>query len=107
MGAQSQWERLTCGSVVEVLVDELEGVRVSNGAIVKLVAGEPKHTSLEAFAMSLKAGGGTLGMMLSTLTYSGMMAACLGCNWKNRGVFWGGVVGQAQNFLRGHGKGPR
>lgn len=39
--------------------------------------------------MSLKAGGGTLGTMLSTLTYSGMMAACLGCNWKNRGVFWG------------------
>jgi hypothetical protein len=79
--------RLTCGSVVEVLVDKLEGVRVSNGAIMKLVAGEPKHTSLEAFAMSLKAGGGTLGTRLSTLTYVVMMVVCLGCNWKNRGVF--------------------
>jgi hypothetical protein len=31
--------RQTCGSVVEVLVDKLEGVQVSNGAIVKLFVG--------------------------------------------------------------------
>ena len=98
---------LTCGSVVEVLVDKLGCVRVSNGAIKKLVAGGPKHTSLEALGMSLKAGGGTLETTLS-LMYSAMMVGCMGCNWNNGGVDWGvGVAGQAQNFLRGHGKGPR
>lgn len=94
--------------MVEVLVDKLGvGVWVSNGAIAKLVAGEPKHTSLEAFEMSLKAGGGTLETTLS-LMYSAMMMSCMGCNCKNGGGFGGvGVVGQAQNFLGGHDKGPR
>jgi hypothetical protein len=38
----------------------------------------PKHTSLEAFAMSLKAGGGNLGTIFSTLTYSEDMMAVFG-----------------------------
>lgn len=37
-----------------------------------------KHTSLEALAMSLKAGGGNLGTTFSTLTYSDMAAVVEG-----------------------------
>jgi hypothetical protein len=48
----------------------------------------PKHTSLEALAMSLNAGGGNLGTIFSTLTYSDMMAVLWG---RERGA-WGVVV---------------
>jgi hypothetical protein len=71
----------TCGSVVEVLVDKL---RIYQLAIALFDSRwEPKHTSLEAFAMSLKAGGGNLGTIFSTLTYSDMIA-----------VFGGGCFGE-------------
>lgn len=69
----------TCGSVVEVLVDELHGglLAVALSAALR----RPKHTSLDALAMSLNAGGGNLGTIFSTLTYSVMMAGCVGNVW--------------------------
>jgi hypothetical protein len=48
---------------------------------------------LEALAMSLKAGGGNLGMIFSTLTYSVMMAVWWGMRWRTEGCFGGGVAG--------------
>ena len=63
--------RPTCGIVVEVLVDEL---RDPKSAIVPVcVCGfSPKLTSLEAFAMSLKAGGGAFKTSFSLMTNSGV-----------------------------------
>jgi hypothetical protein len=43
---------------------------------------------LEAFAMSLKAGGGNLGMTFSTLTYSVMMAVLEGGKFGVERVLW-------------------
>jgi hypothetical protein len=74
----------TCGSVVEVLVDELSGSRVSNCTARGAVGA--KHTSLEAFAMSLKAGGGNLGTIFSTLTYSDMIVLVGVRIWGVRGI---------------------
>jgi hypothetical protein len=74
----------TCGSVVEVLVDELSGSRVSNCTARDAVGA--KHTSLEAFAMSLKAGGGNLGTIFSTLTYSDMIVLVGVRIWGVRGI---------------------
>lgn len=64
---QSQLERLTGSSVVEVLVDELQDGVVSDCVILELYLGSHKHTSLEALAMSLKAGGGNLGTIFSAM----------------------------------------
>jgi hypothetical protein len=57
--------------------------------------------------MSLNAGGGNLGMIFSTLTYSVIMAVWWGMRWRIEGCFGGGVAGWKQNFLRSYGKGPR
>jgi hypothetical protein len=43
MAGAGQLISQTCGSVVEVLVDELEGVQVSNCAIVKLFVGSQTY----------------------------------------------------------------
>jgi hypothetical protein len=51
--------RLTCSSVVEVLVDELR----SDGqplCYLRVVGPQRERTSLDDFAMSLKAGGGRI-----------------------------------------------
>ena len=68
-----QWAAQTCGRVVEVLVDELEGAE-SAGRSRAAVRGASKHTSFEALAMSLNAGGGNLGTSFSLTTYSVMVA---------------------------------
>jgi hypothetical protein len=75
----------TCGSVVEVFVDELSSSRVSN-CIARGSVGGAQHTSLEAFAMSPKAGGGTLGTSFSTLTYSDMIVLVGVRIWGVRGM---------------------
>jgi hypothetical protein len=51
--------RLTCSSVVEVLVDEL---RSDSQPLchLRVIGIQRKRTSLEDFAMSLKAGGGRI-----------------------------------------------
>ena len=55
-----RWKmRLTCSSVVEVLVDELQRASQQLCHLEALWRGR-KHTSLEDFAMSLKAGGGRI-----------------------------------------------
>lgn len=66
-----QLVRPTCSSVVEVLVDELEtrSQQLHHGGALRWSG---KHTSLEAFAMSLKAGGGTLATSFCS-TKSAMM----------------------------------
>jgi hypothetical protein len=43
--------------------------------------------------MSLNAGGGNLGMIFSTLTYSVMIAVWWGMRWRREGCFEGGVAG--------------
>jgi hypothetical protein len=100
----------TCGRVVEVLVDKL--------AIVELAIAQsegqraPKHTSLEALAMSLKAGGGNLGTTFSTLTYSDMIAM-VGCRaWGCEGCCGGSIVDEKtaqtcfRSGLRNRANGP-
>jgi len=88
--------------VVEVLVDELEEVRISNwpwGSDEELWIAGVKHTSLEALAMSLKAGGGNRGTTFSTLTYSAMMESYgESWGWSRDGVMCGGGAERKAKF---------